>query len=132
MDDRIDDKQSTQIIDYVEFFEKQFPYYLAIGMSYAEYWDGDPSLPRYYREAYQIKQKYDNYNMWLQGLYVYDAFGVVLYNAFRKKNAKTQNYPDKPYEFEKSSKKKEDIVKEEKAKAEVWMNNFVNANKKRK
>ena len=43
-----------------EVFEECFPYYLAIGMSSAEYWEGDPSLARYYRKAhhrFDTKQK---------------------------------------------------------------------------
>ena len=125
------DEQPTQnIIDYAELFDKQFPYYLAIGMSSAEYWDGDPSLTRYYRKAYKLKQEEKNYNMWLQGMYIYNAFNVVMYNAFKNKNKKSQDYPSKPYEF-KSEKPKETDIKLERAKAAAWMNNLVSRYKKK-
>ena len=69
-------------------------------MSYDEYWNQDPWLAKDYRDAWELKQKTENYNAWLQGLYNYKAFGVILGNAFRKKGAKADNYFDKPIEFD--------------------------------
>ena len=95
-------------------------------MSPAEYWDGDPSLPRYYREAYRIKQEQENQQAWLQGLYFYNALGAVMSQSFPEKGKKGVTYIQKPIEFGQKSATDDavELIDEEKqAKlAEVWMN----------
>lgn len=123
----------TQRKTETEIFEEAFPFYLAIGMSYAEYWEGDPSLTRYYRKAYLIKQEQFNHNAWLQGMYIYDAVSSVVYNALKKKTDPKRNYTEKPYDFninkEKTEAEKAKEVEIEQEKAAVWMENFVQLNK---
>lgn len=82
---------------YAEQFEDACPYYLAIGMSFSDYWDGDCALVRYYRRADELREKRRNQELWLQGLYVHEAVSVALGNAFRKKGTRPQPYSDKPY-----------------------------------
>lgn len=122
----------TQRKTETEIFEEAFPFYLAIGMSYAEYWEGDPSLARYYRKAYLIKQEEINNNAWLQGLYIYDAISTALYNALRGKNTTAKTYTEKPYNFNNKEKTEAEKAKEvviEQEKAAAWMENFVRINK---
>lgn len=94
-----DTGQGEKPLSYSEIFENQFPYYLSIGMSPAEYWDGDPSLVKAYREAYKTKLKIQNQLLWLQGRYVYDAIcqASPIYNAFAKKGTKPIPYTKEPY-----------------------------------
>lgn len=119
---------------HTEIFEECFPFYLAIGMSYAEYWAGDPSLARAYRKAYKIKQEEINNTAWLQGLYIYDAVSTALHNALRgmgKNKPPAQTYAKKPYEFNKKDKTEAEKAKEveiEQQKAAAWMENFVRVN----
>ena len=90
----------TQRKTNTEIFEECFPFYLAIGMSYAEYWEGDSKLTQYYRKAYQIKQDEINNNAWLQGMYVYDAVSTALHNALRgmsKNPSPAKDYAKQPY-----------------------------------
>ena len=112
-----------------EILEEAFPFYLAIGMSYAEYWEGDCSLARYYRKAYQIKQEELNHNAWIQGLYVYDAVSTVVYNALKSKNDPRKSYVEKPYDFkptrEKTEAEKAQEVEVEQQKAAAWMDNLL-------
>jgi len=118
-------------INYTEVFYKQFPFYLSIGMSSAEYWDGDPSLPRYFREAFQKKQEYDDSMAWLHGMYVYNAMSVVMSNAFNSKGTKAE-YLKEPLLSKPTVPKTDDKelkIKEAKAKAEVWMNQLVRIKK---
>lgn len=75
------------------------PYYLAIGMTMAEYWEASPHLVRFYREAHKLRIQQRNQELWLQGLYIYNAFGTVLANAFPKKGAAKQKYIEKPIEL---------------------------------
>ena len=124
----------TQSKTDTERFEECFPFYLAIGMSYAEYWEGDPKLAQYYRKAYHIKQDEFNHNAWLQGMYVYDAVSTALHNALRgmgKTKPPTQDYAKQPYEFNKKTKTEQEKAKEveiEQEKAAAWMENFVRLN----
>lgn len=116
-----------------QIFDECCPFYLAIGMSYAEYWEGDSSLARYYRKAYKIKQDEANHNAWLQGLYVYDAISTALHNALRGKGKKAEKYAEKPYQFqrEKTEAEKAKEVEIEQEKAMLWMENFVKINSKK-
>lgn len=120
---------------HTKVFEDAFPFYLAIGMSYAEYWEGDPSLARYYRKAYQIKQDEINNNAWLQGVYIYDAISTALHNALRDpKKGRAREYAKKPYDFrhkEKTEQEKAREVEVERQKAATWMENFVRINNRK-
>ncbi len=114
-----------------EIFEESFPFYLAIGMSYAEYWEGDPKLAQYYRKAYRLKQEEKNHNAWLQGMYVYDAVSTALHNAFRgmgKTKPPAKDYAKQPYDIfkkEKTQIEKAIEVQKEQEKAALWMENLV-------
>lgn len=121
----------TQPKSNIEILDESFPFYLAIGMSFAEYWEGDPSLTRYYRKAYQIKQEEINNKAWLQGLYIYDAVSTALHNALRGKNTRPREYAKQPYDFknrEKTEAEKAKEVEVEQQKAAAWMENFVRIN----
>lgn len=117
---------------HTQIFEDAFPFYLAIGMSYAEYWEGDPSLPRYYRKAYQIKQDEINNNAWLQGVYFYDALSTAINNALRSpKKGRAREYAKKPYDFRHKEKTEQEKIKEvevERQRAAAWMDKFVRIN----
>lgn len=107
----------------------QFPFYLSIGMSSAEYWTGDPVLARYFRKAYQLRLEQQDYNAWLQGMYYYEALSIALSNAFRKKGTPTLNYTEQPY-MQKQKKNKTEPDDDEPDKFEIWMNKLVaNGNK---
>ena len=119
---------------YTEIFEECFPFYLALGMSFAEYWEGDPKLAQYYRKAYRIKQDEINNNAWLQGLYIYDAVSTALFNALRgmgKQKPPAKDYAKQPYELNnkvKTEAEKAKAVQVEQEKAAAWMENFVRMN----
>ena len=130
----LNETPTTQEKSYTEIFEESFPFYLAIGMSSAEYWTGDPSLVRYFRKAYKIKQEEINNNAWLQGLYVYDAVSTAVHNALRGKNSKAREYAKQPYDFTNRQKTEFEKAKEveiEQEKALAWMENFVRINNKK-
>ena len=124
----------TQSKSYTQIFDECCSFYLAIGMSFSEYWTGDPSLVRYYRKAYEIRQEEINNNAWLQGLYFYDAVSCALHNSMRgfsKTRPPIQEYTKKPYDFknrEKTDAEKAKEVEIEQQKAAAWMSNFVKMN----
>jgi hypothetical protein len=121
----------TRLKTYGEIFDECFPFYLAIGMSFAEYWAGDSSLTRYYRKAYKIKQEQDNNIAWLQGLYFYDAISTALHNAMRgmnKSKPPAKDYAKQPYDIFKKQKTEIELAREveiEQQKAAAWMENLV-------
>lgn len=74
-------------------------YYMAIGMTWQEYWYASPRLVVYYREAHKLRIEQRNQELWLQGLYNFNAFGTVLANAFAKRGAQRHKYLERPIEL---------------------------------
>ena len=68
-------------------------------MSYDQYWNGDPELVKAYRKAAEITADRKNQELWLQGMYIYEALCCVspVLRAFAKKNTKPVPYPKEPY-----------------------------------
>lgn len=111
-------------------FEKACPLYMSYGMTYDEFWNGNSYVCRYYRDAYELKKKAKDEELWMQGLYIYDALGRMspIMHAFPKKGSKPLPYPDRPYtqstkykEVEKklTPEEQEQIVKNERLKARL-------------
>jgi len=44
-----------------ETFNEAFPHYLAMGMSYSDYWENDCTMVIAYRKAFQIRQEQELY-----------------------------------------------------------------------
>lgn len=65
-------------------------------MTYEQYWEGDPRLTEHYRKANYLVIERKNQEMWLQGLYFYNALTSVASMIFAKKGAKKEKYIDKP------------------------------------
>lgn len=89
-------------------------------MSYELYWDGRPELVIPYRRADILRQKRENNNAWLQGMYIQAAVASTL-----DKKSKYPKEPIKivdPYE----AKQKKLNAKQEKAKASMmaWAERF--------
>lgn len=121
-----DDNADTSTNDYKQILNEWFPYYLALGMTYEQYWHGDPYLTVYYQKAKKMKFDYDNQMAWINGLYIYDAVSAIVFNTWcRKEGEQCKNYTDKPYEFD-EAKQEEELKKEAEVQAEAWMRNFVN------
>ena len=126
---------SLPFFTYTDRFYEQFPYYLAIGMTPEQYWDGDPALATYYRKADVIKLERQNQALWLQGMYIYEAICDVspILQAFAKKGAKPHPYTDKPYPLN-DKQRKQDKVEKEKAvydKGKTFMEAFMKLNNSR-
>ena len=83
--------------NYSEQFEKDLPYYMSIGMTPEQYWDGDCALPRCYQKAHELKLARRNQEMWTQGLYFYRALCSVspAFNPMAK-DSKPLPYLDEP------------------------------------
>ena len=90
---------SPSLFTYTEKFYESFPYYLSIGMTPEQFWEGDCTLVKYYRKAEEVRNEKRNQELWLQGMYIYEAICDVspILHAFAKKGAKPHPYPSKPY-----------------------------------
>ena len=81
-----------------EIFDKALPQYLAIGMTYDEFYRQDHTLVIAYRKAHELKRKEENENFWLMGAYVYHAIckASPLLAPFAK-HPKPEDYLNKPF-----------------------------------
>ena len=84
-------------------------------MTPEQYWDGDPSLAKYYRKAHELQRKRINEDLWLQGMYIYEALCDVspIMNAFAKRGTKPHPYTDRPYSLTIDDRKEERKLKEQ-------------------
>lgn len=70
---------------------------MAIGMSYDEFWNQDPYLAVYYREAHELKRDEENQKMWWNGMYTFIAISTALSNIhFDGKKHKPNYYLNEP------------------------------------
>ena len=84
------------------------------GMTYEQFWLGDPWMARAYAQAYLLKRRQMNEELWLEGIYVANAFQTVLGNAFGKRKL---TYLEKPLDiFEKTEAEKEQEIRQERQK----------------
>lgn len=99
---------------YTEQFYEVFPYYLSLGMTYEQFWEGDPSLVKYYRKADEIRNERRNQELWLQGMYIYEAICDVspILNPLAKRGTKPHPYSTRPYPLNEKQRERELEAKE--------------------
>jgi hypothetical protein len=123
---------SLPSVTYTERFYEHFPYYLAIGMTPEQYWEGDPVLAKCYREADAIRLERLNQEKWLQGMYFYEAIcdASPILHSFAKKGTKPHPYTEKPYPLTDKQRKQEAVSKEKATydKGKKFMEAFMKAN----
>ena len=68
-------------------------------MTYDQYWNDDSTLVKYYRKAAELQKERRNEELWLQGMYIYEALCDVspVLHAYAKKGTKPMPYSEKPY-----------------------------------
>lgn len=81
---------------YTEIFEEAEAWYLSVGMSLDEYWNGEPRLARVYREAEMHRLHRQNTAMHRMGVYMTHAIAATVGNAFKKKGQQPAKYPEEP------------------------------------
>lgn len=133
--------KDVEHIFLTEQFNKYCPFYISLGMTYEQFWEGDPTMTKDYLEAYRQKEKREaekmKWAMWEQGLYVYEAICDVapVLQAFSK-SKKPLPYPERPWGLDKLKEEQDKQEKEEKQKEldmykqQVFFTNWANATKK--
>lgn len=134
-DDPVTDTGDSPHLTMGAVFHRLCPYYLSIGMSYDMYWNGDVSAAVDYRKAEEYRIKRRNEEMWMQGLYVYNAICSVspVLHAFAKSGTKPQPYMSEPFPItrEQETKKQQSKQAMGDAKAKAFMEMFMIANNKK-
>lgn len=94
------------------------------GMSYDEFWHGEPDRVNFYKKAYELHKETINNELWLQGLYVYRALMATSGYSFGNKNDPPKYY-EQPIPFTKAERKayEEKTVEREKQEALAFMQN---------
>ena len=86
-----------------------------MGMSYNEFWYGDPTLVRDYRKAWEIRQHNEEWARWRNGMYFYDALLKVspVLRPFAKGKVEPGKYPERPYPLTEKEAKEQERQREE-------------------
>lgn len=105
---------------------------MAIGMSYQEYWYASPFLTKTYYDAHTYKVRQRNEELWLQGLYNYQAFSSVMaqfsYSLGGNKGTRPKGYIEKPIDITpKTEQEKRKDREKEQAKAIASLNAWLSA-----
>lgn len=132
-------QKSSKKVEYVfhKKFEELCPFFMSIGMTYEEFWQGETILTRYYLKAFKLKEKREaektKWTIWEQGMYIYGALCYVspILHAFSKAR-KPLPYPEKPWgieKFEEKEQKKTTARKEREqqvqvARAQIFFTNW--------
>ena len=97
-----------------DIFIEECPTYLVYGMTYDQYWYGDPWMARAYREAFMLRQKKRNEEMWLQGAYIMNAVSTTIHNNFSNRKS---DYLKEPLDiYPKTEAEKREEIRREKLK----------------
>ena len=107
MGDRLteeDKPKQTSPYPYGDIFDELFPHYLLMGMTPEQYWDGESSLKKAFREAYRMRmeneQKLADRNNWYMGQYimcVLQCVPLLVGGLNVKPSTQLPEYPDKPF-----------------------------------
>jgi len=79
-----------------DWMETLCPFYMTRGVSCEEFWHGDYTKLKYYVDAYELNRQKRSEELWLAGLYTYDAVAVAIGNAMRGKNKRPLRYVEEP------------------------------------
>ena len=121
------DHQPPSTKPYTEIFNTVLPYYLSIGMTWEQFWHGDVKMAEAYRKAEEMRVERMNTELWLQGMYVYEAIcdASPIFNPFAKRNTRPRPYPSQPYETKRKKKADEEAeAKRGMDKAQKMMDSF--------
>lgn len=103
---------------------------MAIGMTYEQYWYGDPLMVRAFYKANKLRREREDEISWTNGLYVLNALNATVGNMFRKSGQEPAEYPKEPFTVSKRKEKNpktETESEQEAIWAQAWMSSFVQA-----
>jgi hypothetical protein len=111
-----------------ELIRAECPRYLAMGLSWDDYWHGDYAKLPYYRKAHALRRNERNEELWMLGIYFLRAIGAILPKS-------ELSYPSEPFALtqeeveDQEKRQKEKEIADARAYMETMMHNI---NKKRR
>jgi hypothetical protein len=94
-------------------------------MTNEEFWYEEPRLAIAYREAQKLRNDQINQQLWLQGLYNYDALTATLSSiSFGGKQPKKHQYAKEPYDLHPHKQTPEQIRQQLVAELDAWKEAF--------
>lgn len=119
-------QDKVESISYTECFEKACPIYMLYGLSYEDFWFGDPCKARYQKKAYELQLRNQDEYMWEQGMYIYEAIlqcSPILHPF--SKASKPLPYTSQPHltllSEQEAKEKAEQEAENERLKAQIWI-----------
>ena len=98
---------------------------MSIGMAYDEFWNQDVRLVEVYRKAAELRDGKRNQELWLQGMYIYEALcnaSPLFRLSMKGGTIKPEPYVKEPYPITaaevRAREEREARLKEERLKAE--------------
>lgn len=125
------EKSNVEDVSYKNAFEQACPIFMLYGLSYDDFWYGDPYKAKYQLKAYKLILKREDEIIWEQGMYIYEAIlqcAPVLHPFSKAK--KPLPYTEKPHlvDVYENQRKQEEItqqeVENERLKAQIWVKNW--------
>ena len=113
----LETQQSASPLEILNYLNDLCAYALSIGMSYEQYWYEDPALINIYIKAEKHRQRKRNNEMWIQGLYIYNAVGGLIHLA----NPFSKEHRAKPYLKQPIALTKEEQEEQEQEKLERFI-----------
>ena len=93
-------------------------------MTNEEFWYEQPRLAKAFREAQKLRNDMLNQQLWLQGLYNFDAVSVAVSNFFGKQGTKKQTYLKEPLELHPHKQTPEEIRQQLVKELNLWKEAF--------
>lgn len=130
------EKSEVEYISLTKTFEELCPIYMSYGMTYDEFWYEEAYRTKFYLDSHKLKVKQKDEEMWMQGMYIYEALCDVspILHAFSKKGTKPLPYSEKPYMYSNNEQQveqdKEQEVKNARLIAQIHFDNWARATKK--
>lgn len=106
-----DDEQGVEQ-SFSDALDKLCAYYMALGVPADEFWNGDYTLLKFYVEKHRIAVEQQNEQLWLQGMYFYEAITVALAQALSKHS--NVKYPDRPHRLTPLSEEEKELENQKK------------------
>lgn len=126
-----EEPQKTSSTPCGDIFDDQLPYYLAMGMPYDLFWDGEYGTRRAFLKSYRIRleneRRMADVNNWYMGQYIIAALQAVplFVGGLNTKGITLPEYPGKPFlETAEARKKEEDRQKYEEDQSKIAMAMF--------
>ena len=93
---------------------------MAYGMTYEQFWQGDPWMVKAFEQAHLLKQRMRNEQMWIQGAYIANAVTVAINNCLSKHKI---DYLKKPLDiYPKTEAEEREEVRKEKLQVIAYFN----------